>query len=73
MHLVRVGHTSLRLTLSIEEAAHLQDGLAAMLRAVPLAPSVPLARMPWETCRRLVQQLAGALVHTSSGSNADGG
>jgi len=68
MHLVRVGHTSLRLTLSIEEAAHVQEGLAALLRAVP---SVPLARTPWATCRRLVQQLARALVHTSTRSDAD--
>jgi len=72
MHLVRVGQTSLQLTLSIEEAAHLQDGLAAMLRAVPLAPSVSLARMPWETCRRLVQQLARVLVYTPTGRDTDG-
>jgi hypothetical protein len=72
MHLVRVGQTSLRLTLSIEEAAHLQEGLAALLRVAPLAPSVQLARAPRATCRRLVQQLARALVQTPTGRDADG-
>lgn len=73
MHLVRVGQTSLRLTLSIEEAVHVQEGLAALLRVAPLAPSVQLARTPWATCRRLVQHLARALVQTPPGSNADVG
>jgi hypothetical protein len=68
MHLVRVGTTALRLTMSREEAAHVQDALAMLLRASPTAPR---GRAPWATWRRLVQQLARELVQPQGANDVE--